>query len=107
MRIKSFTAKSAVLTDLTFNPISETMYAYSRTNEILVRPPADNKVVLNGKLEIPSITHIEREALTTIHCSSLTCSPHTQGSIQSLLKWFYESRLDACNVGIRRKGISC
>lgn len=75
MRIKSFTAKSAMLTDLTFNPISETMYAYSRTNEILVRPFANSKVVLMGSVKIRSMAHVEREALTTINCSSFTRSP--------------------------------
>lgn len=37
MLIKSFSAKGAVLAGITLNHHSEILYAYSKTNEILVR----------------------------------------------------------------------
>lgn len=37
MLIKSFSAKGAVLAGLTLNRNSETLYAYSKSNELLVR----------------------------------------------------------------------
>lgn len=66
MKIRSFTAKSAMLTDLTFNPISETLYAYSRTNEILVRPPVNRNVSFEWKRgNTADLSHDDNNLLLT------------------------------------------